>query len=798
MKKVYISLLLHGNMCYDRYTKQEIREKFPLIYATGIRAMRRFPQVTAHIDLPGLTVLSLKHHAPWLLDEMRPLISRGQLIMVGCQYAASHALCSDEESDVVAGRVTMQIQRDEIQAEVSSFFPQEMAFHPQSPLVIRQIGARRLIVMPAGWKRPRRVRGIDGSEVAVYPLDLRGCRLEALEQFYDTHEDGDFVMAGGDFELLRNIERAVGVMEELAARGKIIEWTTIDRYEKEVGLRDSCLAPTPFGQGQEDQVSSPSFSRWVGDPEDMVWHGHAVDAMDAVRCAGFAAVAAAQHNLVEVDVPLTQAWCTLPDNPWDHYFEEVDEYPETEARYLSREGTPTLLSRAWHQLLIGLNSDASGWFPWTPRTRHRIIALKSASALAMEMQARFAAAVAGQLSLPGTGTSGYVLALNPGPARTVEVHTETEAPLALAGADGTPVATQILLQEGRWSARAEVALPAYGCRLLALLPSAPSKPLRWENGSRVELAGRTASLANGALEIKEGANTLGISVGPFRLSDPSGAAETEEVIPHWRQGKTRVRETLFGPDLEVFTELAWAVWLRLVLGLRRDRVVVTAEVHVDMPRRIGRLGYDPEGLTLTFQGQPGSVHYDIPYATIARPSPERSFVAVQRFAALDSPAPFGIVCLGGNQSFLVAGEEGILGASLGTSTQGRPDTRPECILREDGTAEHRITSGGDPFLGTYHHRFALLFARPAEIALAARRLRTPSPLFRVTPGGGPWPSTQSLLSIEPETAHVTAFRRTSSGCEIGLNDISGQSGSVSCEGQDVELGPYGFAVVSIS
>ena len=29
MKTVYISFLLHGNMCYDRYTKQEIREKFP-------------------------------------------------------------------------------------------------------------------------------------------------------------------------------------------------------------------------------------------------------------------------------------------------------------------------------------------------------------------------------------------------------------------------------------------------------------------------------------------------------------------------------------------------------------------------------------------------------------------------------------------------------------------------------------------------------------------------------------------------------------------------------------------------
>ena len=64
MKKLFISLLLHGNMCYDRYVKQEIRETFPQIYAAGIRALHRFPEVTAHIDFPGLTVLSLKHYAP--------------------------------------------------------------------------------------------------------------------------------------------------------------------------------------------------------------------------------------------------------------------------------------------------------------------------------------------------------------------------------------------------------------------------------------------------------------------------------------------------------------------------------------------------------------------------------------------------------------------------------------------------------------------------------------------------------------------------------------------------------------
>ena len=271
-KTVYISFLLHGNMCYDRYTKQEIRAKFPRIYAAGVRAMRAFPGVTAHIDFPGLTLLSLKHYAPWFLNELKPLVDRKQVTMVGCQYAASHALCSDEESDLVASWLTMEMLRDTFQTDISTFFPQEIVFHPQMPYIMRQIGAKRLIVMPDGWNRPKRVRGMDGSSVVVYPLDLRAVRCDRLEEFYDTHPDGSFVMGGGDFERLDNIEAYVREIDRLAKKGKHIKWTTVESYEEEVGIHDECDAPHPFGQAREDREPSPSFSRWVGRPDDMIWH----------------------------------------------------------------------------------------------------------------------------------------------------------------------------------------------------------------------------------------------------------------------------------------------------------------------------------------------------------------------------------------------------------------------------------------------------------------------------------------------------------------------------------------------
>jgi len=798
MKTVYTSFLLHGNMCYDRYTKQEIREKFPKIYATGVRAMHKFPEVTAHIDFPGLTLLSLKHHAQRFLDELKPLVARKQIIMVGCQYAASHALCADEESDILAGRVSMAMHRDELAPDADAFFPQEIAFHPQSPYIMNQMGARRLIVMPFGWQRPRRVRGVDGSEVILYPLDIRAVRLGKLEEYYDTHEDGSFVMMGGDFELLGNVEAYVNELRRLADKGKIIKWTTVERYEREVGIRESCDAPNPFGQTEDDRESSPSFSRWVGDPEDMIWHGHAVQAMDAVRSAGFAKAAARIHRLGDVDKPLAEAWTTEPDNAWDHHFEEANEFPETEAKYLTPDGRPTLLSRAWHHLLIGLNSDASGWFPWTPRTRHRNLLLQSSRALSNELLARFANEIASQLKKPDLEAQAWALAINPMPARTAEVSLDVEKPLSLAEADGKAVPTAVSFGDGRWSLRGCVDLPPYGYKLLGLVPARDIQAPRWTSGHEVSFAGRSASLAQSVLRLTEGAREVRVTVAPFRLSDPSGVAPTEDVAPTWSAAHTRVRHTLFGDDLEVFTELAWAVWLRLVISLRADRFEIAAEVHVDMPRRIGNLKYDPNGLLLQFAGQPGEVYYDVPFATIRHKKDGSSFIAAQRFVAIESAAAaFGLVALGGNQSFKVVGSEGILSANLGASTQGRPDTRPQCVMRPDGLSDHRITSKGDPFMGSYSHRFALLFAHPLELALAARRLRTAVPFFRVEPGAGAWPVSQSLLSIEPSTAHVTAFRVWKDACEIALNDLSGQPVQMTCQGRSARVPAFGAATFRV-
>jgi hypothetical protein len=797
-KTVYLSFLLHGNMCYDRYTKQEIREKFPRIYAAGVRAFAARPEVTAHIDFPGLTVLSLKHYAPWFLKEIKPLIDRGQIVMAGCQYAASHAMCSDEESDLVSSRVSLEIMRRELAPDCSAFFTQEFPFHPQMPYIMNQIGVRQLLVMPKSWQRPRRIRGIDGSSLIAYPVN--GIEAGELEDYYDSHEDGSFVMCAGDFEQLSTVESYVEEIRRLAAIGKIIRWTTIGRYEKEIGIREEIPAPHPIGGNrEEDQESSPSFSRWTVHPEDIIWHGHAVKALDAIRAAGFAYAAGVAHGFKSVNVPLAQTWTTVPTNSWDAHFEEANEYPETEPGYLTGGTDSTLLSRAWHHLLIGLNSDSAGWFPWSPRTRHRSIVLDTSSVLSNEVLNRFSQQVAMQIRQPDLACAGYVLALNPTRARSADLQLDVERPLVLSSADGSSLGGGVIFHDGKWTSVARVDLPSYGYRLFGLRDCSPEPVKSWRAGNAIAFDGRQAGLDGNRLTVSDEQQQLSVSVAPFTLRDPSSASADQQVTPDFANATTRVQETVLGPDLEILTELGWAVWLRIVIGLRTKRVEVTANLYLDLPRRIGEGKYRPEGLLLVFKGKPGRAYYDIPYATIEHTNQERSFVAAQRFAAIEGDVgAFSLVALGGNQSFQIAAREGAIAANLGASIIGRADTRPQCIMLPNGFAKNEISSGGDPFFASYEHRFALLFLPAAETALAAEELRVSVPVFRVNPGGGNWPFQKSLMELNAPTGRVTAFRVNGGAPSVVLNDISGKSSHIVHGGKILELPAFAVRTLPVS
>src|SRR5690606_25291103 len=105
-------------------------------------------------------------------------------------------------------------------------------------------------------------------------------------------------------------------------------------------------------------------------------------------------------------------------------------------------------------------------------------------------------------------------------------------------AGGEPIATAVSLAGGQWQARARVSLPAYGYRLLGLVSTEQIEPSAWTPGSEVCLGTRSVSLKDRVLTVTEDEKQLTVSVPPFRLSDPSGVAGTEEVTPSWAGAHT--------------------------------------------------------------------------------------------------------------------------------------------------------------------------------------------------------------------------------------------------------------------
>ena len=65
------------------------------------------------------------------------------------------------------------------------------------------------------------------------------------------------------------------------------------------------------------------------------------------------------------------------------------------------------------------------------------------------------------------------------------------------------------------------------------------------------------------------------------------------------------------------------------------------------------------------------------------------------------------------------------------------------------------------------------------------------------PDGGDWPAEKSLITVQPDTAHVTAFRVTPEAVEVVANDISGSGGAVSCNDKPANLAPYGVATLRL-
>lgn len=502
-KVIYVSFCLHANMSYDRYTKQTILEFFPRMYRRGIDMLKTHPNITAHIDLSGVTIRMLERKAPDVLDGLRILSKRGQIALAGCQYASSANVNTDELTTFEACRVGLEILRETIDAKAAGFFPQEMSYHSQFPWILKQLRVEWMILR--GWNDSRfwppvRVRGLDRTTIATIMVNADISQLETL--CYRA-KDKTFLLLGTDFEELSDL---VGVQEHILKIAQNLNinilFNTMPRWLKEHGQPEEVVDLEPFGHGTPGLSELRSFSRWVLKPLDIRMRHYSLPAMAAVRRAELITGTLEE----EVNMPITETLSYAVDNPWDVMFEHTLEFPEYELQYLSGEQRSTALSRAYHHLLIGVNSDAIGWAAWEPRWKHRVGELNRARILADEVTNQALDLIATKIAIPQAlqEAEKLFLVFNPTRARTALVSAHLPYPGCLLEASGKTLPGIVQSTGTECIITTRVSLPDYGYSLFGFKSGSVSQESPWIEGREVTRGVSSISVEDKEINLRVG------------------------------------------------------------------------------------------------------------------------------------------------------------------------------------------------------------------------------------------------------------------------------------------------------
>jgi len=63
-KTVYVAFVYHANMCWDRYTKDQIRKGFTAVYRSTVDIWMQNPELRSNVELSGVTLKTLQQVAP--------------------------------------------------------------------------------------------------------------------------------------------------------------------------------------------------------------------------------------------------------------------------------------------------------------------------------------------------------------------------------------------------------------------------------------------------------------------------------------------------------------------------------------------------------------------------------------------------------------------------------------------------------------------------------------------------------------------------------------------------------------
>lgn len=813
-RKVYMTYVLHGNMNYDRYVRPTIWREFPVIYDGLLDFMDEHPDFKGQVQFSGQTLGSLLKAAPEVVEHALRIHRRGQLNFTGTFYSEPVNVNMDGETNYRCAWLGTRIVEDITGGKTDGFYLQERAFHPQLPYILNHsnVSWTPVITNDDSW-RPFRLRGLDGSTSVCVPI-TRGDFIEQVKRA----PAGSLITVEEDYEIPQAFTHAYDKAVQFNREQKEIqiEWITVKEYIKRFGTdSEKFVDHSAKARNRENGT----YSRWTADPLDIRVQESTNRAMNDLRAAKIVNALSQMTFGTEADQPFDEVDIALKHDPLVWNIERADLYPNVEPRFLARRGRVTLLSKAEHLLLWGVNSDAKGWYPLYEKRRERINALENSSLLSRHLIHRAMDMLASQLQ--ARGYDKYFLAFNAENARTCRVSISTDCPYDLYEvATGKKLPSLAVRQEEGCELETEVHFPSYGYMLLGARKRAQADCPQWTKANRIEKGGLSleADSTHVLLMAADGRQTE-ILLDSFMihpLAEMNDGKGDDQWRPAQEYGTPRIAvctSSLY-PQLRIERQPDWLVHTTEIYTLMPGKVLL--DICFDFPhptlvRKQGKpssFSFSPEGLDLLLRTHAkGTVAYDIPYGISEYAEPGVSYFCPLTTLWLQHGAQGGLMVSPqtGEQAFSADLDRGQITLYMGASTTSGPIRDVGLTYKAKNEVNHELAWYAEPFHGQYRHRVLLQpyngTWQEAQLPVAFRSEAQPVYLHECHPSGTDSSYSQSFVQVDVPNVEITTMDCEGDTFFMRLNEREGRSTSTSVHlvgrTHKVNLPPYGIATLSM-
>ncbi|NJD04858.1 MAG: hypothetical protein FIA99_20165 [Ruminiclostridium sp.] len=697
-KKIYLSVIMHANMLYDRFGKDEILDKFPKMYRYIVESIQKYPEIRVGFELSGVTVLLLKKHAPDILEGLKDIVKAKRGVFLGTYFSDPLNMCTDEYFNYWNAWLGTEIIRREL-GEPSGFYPQENSYHPGMPAILNKLGLKWMTVPSIPNKKPAYVKGLDSGTIVGVPCEVAD--YDKFERFYEEYPDNSIIVPIIDSEYHPNFDKIIKKLAEMKEAGKEIEW---------MGIPDYLKAFKPEGEYFYPPMTSVDlfYSRWITSPENIRVHEATMEAVklyhDAVKLKEMIK-GEYEHD---IDIPYKDSTVIEEKNIITAEIESLSCLPDIDREYLSKDGTVSTLTRAFYLLLWAMNSDARGWFPLVQKTRERMDSFLAASALCRDVIDRGLHYVKHQ---KGYSDSDVMLVYNPHMKEGFDVCIKTGKALEFDNINKSD-AMNLKSQAGvETIVRFQGDAKPFG--FLKYRHSDIYDRFRWEDGRSVENASSGLSLQDYSLEYKFNNTHMTVYLNmPAFIETKNGTVEMDFIkYPGFKPVFVQAGHKLY-PCMRIGRKLNESIYVTENYTLKDDCLECEWEFYFPRDIILGNLTWETNAIEAVIRGKFNKTYYNIPGGIIEHNSEDGRMAALNFAIATGDGNGVSVVSLTGSQCFRFDRNTGELALSLGASTLGPSSVPahmgvdPECT---NGSGIYQFEKFGFvTFKGAYRHRFAII------------------------------------------------------------------------------------------